>query len=296
MQTPGGHTLTRRLVAPEMSDSQSEVVGSMGVQELTDLSRSNSGRDGRAAVDKAMSLLTSFGQEAYTGVGVSELARRSGLSKSTAFRILGMLERNHAVERVGSDYRLGSELHNLGGRVYAPQHSTVRDVLTPFLADLYEATRQTVHLAVLHGPDVLYINKLYGHRTVASPSRVGGRVPAHCTAVGKALLAYAGQDSEELLGSNLTARTSKTITDIGRLRVELSQIRRTGVAFDHEESRDGLVCVGGVVTGAGSRPVAAFSVSGQASRYTPASAEPALRRVCMAASRALSASQIALAS
>jgi len=286
----------RRRVAPEMSVSQSEVVGVMGVQELTDLSQSSSGRDGRAAVDKAMSLLTSFGQEAHSGVGVSELARRSGLSKSTAFRILGMLERNHAVERVGSDYRLGAELHNLGGRVYAPQHSVVRDVLTPFLADLYEATRQTVHLAVLHGADILYINKLYGHRSVASPSRVGGRAPAHCTAVGKALLAYSGQDAEALIGSQLASRTTHTITDIGQLRVELSQVRRTGVAFDREETREGLVCVGGVVTGAGSRPIAAFSVSGQASRYSPASAEPALRRVCLAASRALSASQVALAS
>ncbi|MCL2535172.1 MAG: IclR family transcriptional regulator [Nocardiaceae bacterium] len=268
----------------------------MGVQELTDLSQPSSGRDGRAAVDKAMSLLTSFGQDAYSGVGVSELARRSGLSKSTAFRILGMLERNHAVERVGSDYRLGAELHNLGGRVYAPQHSVVRDVLTPFLADLYEATRQTVHLAVLHGADILYINKLYGHRSVASPSRVGGRAPAHCTAVGKALLAYSGQDAERLIGSQLAARTERTITDLGRLRGELSQVRRAGVAFDREETREGLVCVGGVVTGAGSRPLAAFSVSGQASRYSPANAEPALRRVCLAASRALSASQVALAS
>lgn len=268
----------------------------MGVQELADLSRSGSGRDGRAAVDKAMSLLVSFGQDAHSGVGVSELARRSGLSKSTAFRILGMLERNRAVERVGSGYRLGAELHNLGGRVYAPQHSMVRDVLTPFLADLYEATRQTVHLAVLHGTEVLYINKLYGHRSVTSPSRVGGRAPAHCTAVGKALLAYSGEAAEDLIASQLVARTSRTITDLGRLRGELSQIRRTGVSFDHEETRDGLVCVGGVVTGAGARAIAAFSVSGPASRYSPAAAEPALRRVCLAASRAMSASQAALAS
>ncbi|MGO4204353.1 IclR family transcriptional regulator [Rhodococcus sp. TAF43] len=268
----------------------------MGVQELTDLSHSGSTRDGRAAVDKAMSLLTSFGQEAYSGVGVSELARRSGLSKSTAFRILGMLERNHAVERVGSDYRLGAELHNLGGRVYAPQHSVIRDVLTPYLADLYEATRQMVHLAVLHGPDILYINKLYGHRHVASPSRVGGKAPAHCTAVGKALLAYSGQDAEDLLGSDLAARTARTVTDIGQLRVELSQVRRSGVAFDREETREGLVCIGGVVNGSGARPVAAFSVSGPVASFSPASVEPALRRVSLAASRALCASQIALAS
>ncbi|QBJ95487.1 IclR family transcriptional regulator [Rhodococcus sp. ABRD24] len=268
----------------------------MDVQELTDLSHSSSARDGRAAVDKAMSLLTSFGREAHSGVGVSELARRSGLSKSTAHRILGMLERNHAVERVGSDYRLGAELHNLGERVYAPHHSVIRDVLTPYLADLYEATRQTVHLAVLHGPDVLYINKLYGHRHVASPSRVGGRSPAHCTAVGKALLAYSNEDIEGLLGRDLVARTERTVTDAVRLRAELGQVRRTGVAFDREETRDGLVCIGGAVAGPGLRVAAAFSVSGPVSSFSPASVEPALRRVSLAASRALCAAHSALAS
>lgn len=142
-------------------------------------------RDDRAAVDKAFSLLVAFGAEASTGVGVSELARRASLSKSTAYRVLGMLERNAMVERIGTDYRLGSRLHELGLAVYAPSHERVRDQLMPFLTELFDATRQTVHLAMLHGTDVVYLAKLYGHRNAVALSRVGGRLPAHCTAVGR---------------------------------------------------------------------------------------------------------------
>src|SRR5690242_17641721 len=121
-------------------------------------------RDDRAAVDKAISLLVAFGEQASTGVGVSELARRADLSKSTAFRVLGMLERNGVVERIGTGYRLGARLHQLGQAVYSPEHERVRDLLLPFLTDLYEMTRHTVHLAALHDTDVVYLAKLYGHR------------------------------------------------------------------------------------------------------------------------------------
>jgi predicted transcriptional regulator len=128
-----------------------------------------SSRDDRAAIDKAFSLLLSFGDQPSAGLGVSELARRSELSKSTAFRVLKMLERNGVVERVGSNYRLGSRLHELGTRVYSAQHDQIRDVLTPFGADLYELTHQTVHLAALHGSDVVYIG--------SSTDTVGSRRP-----------------------------------------------------------------------------------------------------------------------
>lgn len=243
-------------------------------------------RDDRAAVDKAFSLLVAFGAEASTGVGVSELARRASLSKSTAHRVLGILERNAMVERIGTSYRLGSRLHELGLAVYPPGHERVRDQLMPFLTELFEATHQTVHLAMLHGTDVVYLAKLYGHRNAVTPSRIGGRLPAHCTAVGKVLLAYGSAAVEEITSDRLTALTDRSITDVSELARALDRVRRDGVATECEESRPGLGCVAAPVFGRNGSPIAALSVS------VPVSADlrplaHSLRRVCASASRSM---------
>lgn len=247
--------------------------------------------DRRNSVDKAMELLQVFGPQGHVGVGVSELARRSRMSKSTAFRLLGILERNGAVERVGQGYRLGSSLHELGSLVYAQGHDRVRDLLTPFLAELYEATHETVHLAVLHGTDVVYLNKLHGHRTVASPSRIGGRIPAHATAVGKVLLACDDRAGALAVTAPLAARTPRTITDPGVLDGELAEIRVRGVALDRDEVVPGLSCVAAAVVGPDGRAVAAMSVSMSSLRFDHARVAPHLRRITHAAARALLASR-----
>ncbi|RNM12104.1 IclR family transcriptional regulator [Nocardioides pocheonensis] len=248
----------------------------------------NTPRDDRAAIDKAFSLLTCFGEQAASGIGVSELARRASLSKSTAFRVLNLLERNGVVERVGSSYRFGQRLHDLGAAVYSPEQDRIREVLTPFLADLYEFTHETVHLATLHGTDVVYLAKLYGHRRVPAPSRVGGRVPAHCTAIGKALIA---NDPEvfEMITSNthLQRLTERTVVDVEELSLQLHRIRREGLAFEIEESAPGLACVAVPVFGVGNRAIAGLSVSGPAAGFDPRSHAAALRRVSHAASQAL---------
>ncbi|OYO05862.1 IclR family transcriptional regulator [Enemella evansiae] len=246
-------------------------------------------RDSRTAVDKALALLGAFGKEAESGVGVSELARRTDLSKSTAFRVLGMLERNGAVERAGSNYRLGPLLTELTAPVLLPEVEEVRDVLTPFLAHLYERTRQTVHLAMLDGTDVVYLNKLHGLHQVPSPSRIGGRIPAYCTAVGKVLLSHDPELIEQVLGGELPQWTPNTVTDPGQVRSELAHIRRSGIAFDREEIRMGLNCVAAPVLSATGTPVAALSVSGPTQHFDPRSQADALREVCVKASQAYAA-------
>lgn len=244
-------------------------------------------RDDRAAIDKAISLLLSFGDQASTGVGVSELSRRAGMSKSTAFRLLGLLERNEVVERVGRNYRLGTRLHELGSNVYAPGHARIRDLLIPYLTDLYSLTSETVHLAVLHGTDVVYLAKLYGHRPAPAPSRIGGRLPAYCTAVGKVLLAYDSDAAAEVLSRELPRYTPQTIADGDALAAELERIREEGIAFDNGEARPGLSCVAAPIMGPGGRPVAALSVAGPAERMDARLQAPALRRVAAAAAQEL---------
>ncbi|MFH0178740.1 IclR family transcriptional regulator [Streptomyces cacaoi] len=243
-------------------------------------------RDDRAAVDKAISLLVALGDRTSGATGVSELARRAQLNKSTAFRVLGMLERNGVVERDGTDYRLGERLHHLGRAVYGPGAEGVRDVLLPFLADLYELTRETVHLAVLHGTHVVYLAKLYGHHPAPVPSRIGGRLPAHATAVGKALLAYDSDAAEQALSGPLGRFTDRTITDLDALAVELDAIRRIGVSFDDEEYQPGLACVAVPVLSRGGRAVAALSVAGRRGQVDTRRLSTHVRRVAADASRA----------
>ncbi|MEU6408199.1 IclR family transcriptional regulator [Microbispora sp. NPDC046933] len=249
--------------------------------------RHSPSRDDRAAVEKAVNLLESFGSQGSTGIGVSELARRAELSKSTAFRLLGVLERNGVVEKVGQKYRLGERLHELGRQVLAPGHDQVRDALLPFMTDLYELTRGTVHLAALRGIEVVYLFKLHGHRPVPSPSRIGGRAPAHCTAVGKVLLAYDHDALDRVLCTELRRHTPSTITDRAGLAEQIGRVRAEGVAFDDQEAAPGLSCVAVPVFGAPGKVVAAMSVSGPTGRFDTRAQAASLRRVGAAASQQL---------
>ncbi|KND33582.1 IclR family transcriptional regulator [Streptomyces acidiscabies] len=244
--------------------------------------------DQQTAVDKALVLLKSLAEE-DGDIGVSELARRARLTKSTAFRLLGILQRNELVERVGSNYRLGTQLYDMGNRVYGPTPQLLQERLLPYLADLYELTHETVHLAVLRGTEIVYVNKIHGHRVTRSPSRIGARLPAYCTGVGKALLAFDHDAAEAAVAAGLPAHTEYTLTDPDLLRADLGRIRRDGIAYDRQEVALGLTCVAVPIMGPGGRPVAALSVAGADHRFDPARYAPALRRVAYAAARVLGA-------
>ncbi|MET8977089.1 IclR family transcriptional regulator [Streptomyces sp. NPDC004539] len=242
--------------------------------------------DQQTAVDKALGLLKSLAEE-DEDIGVSELARRARLTKSTAFRLLGILQRNELVERVGSNYRLSTQLYDMGNRVYGPTPQLLQERLLPYLADLYELTHETIHLAVLRGTEIVYVNKIHGHRTTRSPSRIGARLPAYCTGVGKALLAFDHDAAEAAVAAGLPARTEYTLTDPDRLRSDLGRIRREGIAYDRQEVALGLTCVAVPIMGPAGRPVAGLSVAGADHRFDPVRYAPALRRVAYAAARTL---------
>lgn len=223
------------------------------------------GDDNRAAVDKAVSLLAAFGAQASSGVGVSELARRSELSKSTAFRVLGLLERNKVVERVGRKYRLGQRLRELSRNVHTSSNDKLRDRLIPFVAELYEATHETVQLTTVNDTEVVSLTKLYGQRAVACPVGVGTCLPAHATACGKAIMAnnprVLDRVVEQADRQGLEALTPRTITDVGELQHRLGKIREQGLAYADAELRPGQHCISAPIIGANGQAVAAISIA-----------------------------------
>lgn len=217
---------------------------------------------------------------------LSEVARATGLPKSTTLRLLNSLERNSAVTRVGRRYRLGGLLRELDPIPTSPEFERIRTVATPFLAHLFESTRATVHLATLRRDEVVYLNKLHGPRPIPSPSRIGGGLPAYCTGVGKAMLAFDEAAAERVASEPMLPWTPTTITSADALAVELADIRRRRRSLDRAELTEGLFCVAAPVFDDG-RAVAAMSasVSDEASLRR---LEPLVARVAGAATRALS--------
>lgn len=240
----------------------------------------------RGAVDKAFDLLRAFGDNGNVGIGVSELARRADMSKSTAFRLLSTLAANGAVEKAGDVYRIGPLFFDIAKTADTQDHDQVSELLTPFLAALFERTRQTVHLGYLLGTDIVYANKLFSVRSVEAPSRIGGRVPAFCTGVGKAIMAWDEDKIEEVIAAGLPQWTPYTITDPHQLRDVLAQVRDEGVAYDRQEITVGLNCVAAPIYGRGHVPVAAMSVSGPVSELRPEDYKDVVKRVAAAASKA----------
>jgi IclR family transcriptional regulator, acetate operon repressor len=234
---------------------------------------------------RALALLSEF-RSGEREVGLAELARRSGVAKPTAHRLLAELEGWMLVERTGRGYRLGLRLFELGQVV--PRQRDLQETATPFLADLYEATRETVHLAVPDGAEVVYVQKLSAPGGPDIPSRLGGRMPAHCTGVGKALLAFGPPERlAAVLVAGLTRRTPRTLVLPGMLDKHLTAIRQRGLAEEHEESAHGVACVAAPVMDSSGVAIAAISIAGWSNRLDTRRVAPAVRTAALALSRAL---------
>ncbi|MFW0794464.1 IclR family transcriptional regulator [Gordonia sp. CPCC 205515] len=200
-------------------------------------------------------------------LGFAELGRRTGLSKGTLHRVLADMTEARLIDRTDVGYRLGSHLFELGMR--ASVERSLIEVATPFMEDLYVRTGETVHLGVVDGAEVVYLSKIGGHRQAAAPSRVGGRMPLHCTAIGKTLLAFSSEGlRDEVLSRPLVRRTRHTVVAPGTLRTQLDRIRNDGVAYEFEESAAGVVCVGAPIW-ENDDLIGAVSVTGPSHRFRP---------------------------
>lgn len=246
--------------------------------------RSIERNESRSVVSRTVALLNAFGPD-DDELGITELARRSGLAKATAWRIASELVEAGFLERHARGLRLGVRLFELGELATRPRDR--RRAAAPHMIDLNRATGHTVHLAVLDGSDVVYLHIVRGQRGPALPSRVGGRMPAHATGLGKALLAALPPEQlDAVVARGLAPMGPRTITDPVTLLGELDRVRSTGVAYEREESAAHVGCAASTVeTVEGT--VAAISVSGWSGRLDVRRVGPAVRMAALAVGRQL---------
>lgn len=232
----------------------------------------------RSSVGKALSLLRSF--DRYPGgARLTELANDAGLARSSTHRLLGALRTAGLVDREGMDWYLSPSLVLLGAGAARGEANVLREVALPFMADLYEATKENVHLAFLSGVDVVYLEKLYGHASWPAPSRVGHRLPAYASALGKCLLAHAETDVvDAVLGGPMKRLTPMTTATPGALARQLKTVGATGVAIEREEAREGLACVAAPIRTSSGHVVAAISIGGRSGRFRPEAFAAVTRR------------------
>jgi IclR family transcriptional regulator, KDG regulon repressor len=253
--------------------------------DLSDLER-----DVVPSVTKALQLLDTFRTHGPT-LGVSQISRLAGVPKSTAFRLLAYLEQSGFVERDGRGYCLGRRLFELGNSVALCRPDGLRETAAPHLTDLFVATsgKAAVHLAVLEDTDVVYLEKIAGPSTMRVPTRVGGRMNAACSGLGKAILGFSDRAAiGAVLDQGLERRTRYSAADPVRFLQQLRRVRAEGVAYDREEVTLGLVCAAAPILVDG-RPVGAISLSGHAIGFNPTAAAPLLQRTAAGISRDLAA-------
>ncbi|WP_110917296.1 IclR family transcriptional regulator [Mycolicibacterium holsaticum] len=198
---------------------------------------------------------------AQSPVGINDLARRTDLPKSTVSRLVAEMTRTGMVDRYAEKVGIGLRVFEWGE--HARSRRLTRDAAMPILVRLLLTTRHTIHLAVLDGFDVLYLEILPSPSAPQLPSRVGGRLPAHATGVGKALLAGAPpQVVDALVAAGLPAVGPRTVRHPQLLRRQLNRAATGDLALEHEESGPGISCVAASIRDTSGAAIAAISAAG----------------------------------
>src|SRR5579862_6213852 len=215
-------------------------------------------------VDRVVLILSVF-ERSSEALTAGQISVRSGIPRSSVHRILQQLVSARWLMRHEDGYALGLRMFEIGSLV--GHRSRITSAARPFIHELAERTGQVVHLAVLDQQDVVYLDKIgsaLADRAFADtlPSRVGGRLPAHCTAVGKALLAYSPLATvSEYLATGLRRRTEASLATPAALEAAIASIRNSGYATDRDEAVPGVACVAAPIRNF-DEVVAAVSVCG----------------------------------
>jgi IclR family KDG regulon transcriptional repressor len=215
-------------------------------------------RERLSSVATAIRLLKAFSEDEVE-IGISALARRLGLAKSTVHRLAvtlvseGLLEQN----RENGKYQLGIALFRLGALVR--RRMNVSNEARPYLYDLREKINESVHLAILDETEIMYVYNLEGTHAIRMRSDIGVRKPAYCTAEGQAILAFQPNDVVD---------TPKTITSAEKFIKALGATRQRGCAIEDEESEIGMVCIAAPIRDDSGDVVAAVGIAGPLTRLS----------------------------
>jgi IclR family KDG regulon transcriptional repressor len=221
-----------------------------------------------SSVTTAIRLLKAFSED-EVDIGISALAKRLGIAKSTAHRLAvtlvaeGMLEQTQDLGK----YRLGVGLFRLGALVR--RRMEVSNEARPFLYDLREKINESVHLAIFDGTEIMYVYNLESTHAIRMRSDLGVRKPAHCTAEGQAILAFQPQPViDEVIAAGLVPRTPRTITTADKFLKALAAVRQRGCAVENEESELGMVCIAAPIRDDTGAVVAAVGIAGPETRMS----------------------------
>lgn len=217
-------------------------------------------------LERAMRLLTAFDEE-HQEMGVTELAEKLGLHKATVHRILRTLQREGFIQQRSDNgkYHLGWQLIPLG--TLALQHFDLRRLASDLMQKLLEEHRETVDMAIYQSGEMYYIEVLESPQAVKIAARPGRGLPVHCTATGKAFLAFAEPKVvDRILSHKLKRYTPQTILDPDLIREEFETIRSTGYATSREEFEAGITAVAAPVFNRKGKVEAVIAIPGPSYR------------------------------
>lgn len=219
------------------------------------------------SIDRALDIIEKL-VKGEKSMGVTEISDSLGLHKSTVYRLLATLVyRGYVEQDENGAYKVGLKLFEIGGNVL--NKMDLRKRIKPYLINLQEETRETVHLGILDKGEVIYIDKEETTETIRMYSEIGGRVKAYCTSLGKVLLAYNNIDINRLYpGDCLQRYTENTIADKKLLIEHLLSVKKQGYAIDDQEQELGIRCIGGPIFNFNGDIIAAFSIAGPTTRIT----------------------------
>ncbi len=236
-------------------------------------------------IERVSLILDILGQNPQ-GISVRDLSSKVSLPKGTTHRLLSSLSYLGYVRQDSKtrNYSLGFKLVELGNLLLG--QLDLRKEAAPFLKDLAERTKETVHMVILDRNEVVYIDKVEGDHNPSGlrmASRIGLRNPAHSSAVGKVLLSHLSEDemNQIIKEKGLPKRTENTITDHIQLKECLKIVRTQGYAIDDEENERGIRCVAAPIYNESGKAVAAISITGPAFRMTKKVIQEILKKEVM---------------